>query len=155
MSGDTIIDGRFYSKIYQNTWLNPDSSFNPATATYYAALREDSTKKVFVRTYIDSTDVLLYDFSLETGDTFCFDFFSGTCHTVQAIDSILIDNTFRRVIVIPESETQRWIEGVGNVYGLFSNEVTGSIFNQLLCFEENNIISYLYSLSWGCHCCKG
>jgi hypothetical protein len=147
MLGDTLIEGNSYSKIWQNT----DSVFNPSNATYFAALREDSTKKVFVRTYFDTTDVLLYDFSLEVGDTFCFEFFSGNCHTVQAIDSILIGNSFRRVIHIPDSEPQQWIEGIGNIYGLFDNMVTGSIYNELLCFQQNNSLLY-FSFGPGCYC---
>ncbi len=157
MLGDTIIEGNEYSKLYANNinwFLNNDSTFNPATADYYAAMREDSTKKIFVRTTYDTADVLLYDFSLEVGDTFCFEFFSGICNTVQAIDSILIGNSFRRIIIIQEQETQRWIEGIGNVFGLFDNEVTGSIYNSLLCFQQNSSLLY-FSLGPGCHCDDG
>ncbi len=159
MIGDTLIEGSTYSKIYANNlWFSDsDTTFNPATAEYYAALKEDSTKKVFVRRATDTTDILLYDFSLELGDTFCFDFFNHLCSPVLFIDSILVNTSYRRVIKIQVSETQYWIEGIGNLYGLFDLSQTGSNFNYLACFHNNDysFSHHPFSPIQGCHCDNG
>ena len=67
--GDTIINSKTYSKIYSlydSTLIHPNS-------TYYAAIREDSLKRVYIL-FVGFPEILLYDFSLNIGDTIWYDY---------------------------------------------------------------------------------
>lgn len=79
LAGDTVIDHKVYSKLYGNNLPSDypfeDTAFNLQTADYVAAVREDFTKKVWIREPNDTSDILYYDFSLGKGDTFCFPVF--------------------------------------------------------------------------------
>lgn len=73
MKGDTVINGMTYSKIY----FHPDPLdplFNPVVQNPYCFLREDTSKKVFVKypfgTGADTSEMVIYDFNLAIGDTF-------------------------------------------------------------------------------------
>ena len=65
-SGDTLIKGIKYKKFYETV---ADSIFSLDKASYFAALREDSSKKVMVIRDGSQYEKLLYDFSLKLGDT--------------------------------------------------------------------------------------
>jgi len=148
MLGDTIIESVSYSKIYSST--KNDGIFNLQNATYYCALREDSLKRIYARRPTDTIELLFYDFSLNIGDTVCMDFLNKGCYTVNNVDTILFAGKQRRRIHIQISETQQWIEGIGNFYGLFQTYYTGSFSTELKCFHENDLL--LYGNSQFCHC---
>jgi hypothetical protein len=154
--GDTLISGNTYSKIYENNYWNGnmDTTFNPSTANYFLAMREDAFKKIWVRRPSDTADVILYDFSLNVGDTFCFDYaMPGVCSTVDAIDSVMVDGSYRRTITITASETQIWMVGIGNMWGLFDIMYTGNIYTHIRCHSQNGSLIYAYP-GWTteCHC---
>ena len=84
-AGDTVIDGKTYHKIYKQTDNQP-FEFNLIQAEYFAAIRNDTAgRKVYaylpagtwVRKTItfemyqteEAQEVLLFDFTLHTGDT--------------------------------------------------------------------------------------
>lgn len=123
LRGDTILNGTTYSKLYSNgpQELYFDNcgieEFYLQQATYQAALREDSTKKIWIREAGDTTEMLYWDFALDTGDTFCFDYISQSwCLPVSKIDSILISGDYRKQIHFQSYDT--WIEGIGGWKGL-------------------------------------
>ncbi len=151
--GDTVINSLNYSKLYGNNLLSNfpyfDTSFNFPTATYLAAVREDPSKKVWIREPNDTTDQLYYDFSLNVGDTFCFNYFNVGCYPVVLVDSIFINGGYRRQIHFTPFNTETWIEGIGSTTGWFQWQYTGSWSYQLLCYKENQI--QLYGLNY-CHC---
>lgn len=153
-ANDTVINGKTYGKLYGNNlyadYPYSDLDFNLATATYVAAVREDSSKKVWVRNATDSIDFLYYDFALDTGDTFCFDYFAAGCYQVIYIDSILIDGNYRRQIHFNTSGAETWIEGIGSTVGWFEFQWIGSISYYLDCFFENE--TQLFATSGNCHC---
>src|SRR5436190_4332630 len=78
-------------------------------------LREDIIgKKVYK--FVNGADVLLYDFSLETGDTIPY---AGDTF-IAAVDNIAVNGGSRKRITLKSIElyckksvTMRWIEGVG------------------------------------------
>lgn len=151
--GDTIIDGKTYSKLFGNNlsgdYPYSDTTFNIATANYVAAVREDSTKKIWIREPNDTIDVLYYDFALDTGDTFCFNYFGMGCFPVSYIDSILINGNYRRQIYFQTWNLETWIEGIGSTTGWFQWQYGGTDSWQLLCYKENQ--NLLYGGSY-CHC---
>jgi hypothetical protein len=151
--GDTIINGLTYSKLYANLGslgaINPASSFNILTANFHGAIREDSSKKIwFNQGGANPVDLLYYDFSLNLGDTFCFDPpqpSGASCLPVSSVDSILINGNYRRQIHFNYGgQTETWIEGIGsivdNFYGAWS--FIGNIEFSLNCFYQAN--THLY-----------
>ncbi len=163
--GDTIINDKSYLKVYWQTSKSP-FEFDITKASYFCALRNDTVnkrvygvykeavevkhvKKYAVDSYnsTDTTEFLLYDFSLKAGDTISaavfFDYSSQVLPDadpyqiiiyefvcISTADSIITlnDNTVRRkitmnilnVYVANEANEQYWIEGIGSTNGLFS-----------------------------------
>ncbi len=157
-AGDTLIEGQTYSKMYGNNLAQDfpyeDIEFNLATATYLGAVREDTTRKVWIRMADDEDDLLYYDFALEVGDTFCFEFFGpGGCDPVTEVDSVFINGTYRRTIIISMNtgHQETWIEGIGSTTGWFEMQYVGTNEYKLKCCHENGVELY-YDPIYGCHC---
>lgn len=162
---DTLIDGKVYQKIVSDTiYLLPENE----SAGYLGFIREDTTSK---KVYYTNTDVgyppfqfntneerLLYDFSLEIGDTAtvmtteeCNNDGSGfTSLKVLNIDSLeLIDGSKRKrwfLEDINNGDEVYWVEGIGSQYGLY---ITSCPFTSidaykysLLCYYEGE--THLY-----------
>ena len=152
--GDTIIDGNIYGKLYGNNlfgdWPYEDVEFNLATAKYVAAVRQDSTRKVWVRRNIDTLDVLYYDFGLIEGDTFCFNYINGNCHSVYSVDSIQLDGIWRKQISFDfTTNGEIWIDGVGSLTGWFEWLYIGNISHRLVCYQTMDNLVYG---AGDCHC---
>ncbi|MBL4755139.1 MAG: T9SS type A sorting domain-containing protein [Flavobacteriales bacterium] len=134
---DTTIGGQVYSQLF---YSRSDLSISEE---YIGAYRNDTLLKHVY--YVDSADTserLLYNFSLEVGDTFqipypnfaCFD----TIAIVSSIDSVLVGAKYRRSI---NSNIAPMIEGLGCQAGLF--EFWGSCFEYqciLRCFQIEDTI---------------
>lgn len=145
--GDTIINGDKYSKLYSNN-LSNDTTFNFQTSFYRAAIREDSTKKVWLIKPSDTSRVLYYDFALNIGDTFCFDYFHMGCHELISVDSVVLtDGNYRRQLNFENGES--WIEGIGSKTGWLEYPWVGTFSWKLLCFNENQIKRFGEGI---CHC---
>ena len=127
---DTIINEIIYTKIY----MFLGTVFDRNTATYVGALREDEQKRVWLKMdtplhpskpypYMD--EILLYDFSVNEGDTIKSEYLnvnpSWEVVMVEKIDTIEIGNTYRKKIKIKTDHWQsiEWIEGIGSLCGLF------------------------------------
>ncbi|MEO0733239.1 MAG: T9SS type A sorting domain-containing protein [Bacteroidota bacterium] len=109
--GDTVLDGTAYKILEFST----DST--GVAWSYYNVIREDSLGRV----YFGTNEELLYDFSLNPGDTVAV---SADCSLqVTAVDSITLGNgeVRKRLTVatlrsfIPGPFEVQWIEGVGSV----------------------------------------
>jgi hypothetical protein len=125
-------------------------------------LRDDTlNKKVYGFTTDTTSEQLLYDFSLNVGDTTSvFSFMWGTYGyayvKVSAIDSILILGQYRKRLAIVDLDgnsqplPEYWIEGIGSTFGLFKSGITGHPPNswgglgvpQLACFQQNDSLLY-------------
>ncbi|MCF8371071.1 MAG: T9SS type A sorting domain-containing protein [Bacteroidales bacterium] len=160
VSGDTSIENNSYKKVYLT---NYDSIIN--IQSYVAAIREDSTKKVYVRVngYIgnsmplsDSTDYLLYDFNLTEGDTFTS---QGNAilneWIVDAVDSIDINGEWRKRINLYSYVYTSWIEGIGDLNSLFFPLLYTFEHSFILsCYEDDNIFwtnPYLIQINTDCY----
>ncbi|HRY33941.1 MAG TPA: T9SS type A sorting domain-containing protein [Bacteroidales bacterium] len=156
--GDTTIGGQDYKKVYalyDSTLLNPLS-------VYYAAVREDNQRKVWVL-HPDYGEHLLYDFKMQLGDTIWYNlggyvagnqmFYNLQDHykVVSAIDTVmLLNNQWRkRWTLVSDMMTDTWIEGLGSIvwFGLFNPLVSDYVLNgdmyQFTCFKQNNQVLYL------------
>ncbi len=184
--GDTIINNKTYLKVY---WEEEDVvfEFDINKVSYFCALRNDTaTKRVYgvykdtaevvhvnkdgttTRYYSDdTTEFLLYDFSLEVGDTISAGVFldgevpygGGYPHSIviykfictSLSDSLIMlnDSSLRKRIymdiVLPIGENnQYWIESIGSTNGIFSSSAHSYIPYEfpslrLLCYSVNDI----------------
>ena len=194
--GDTTICGRNYLKVYRQEEDHP-FDFDVEQAEYFCAIRNDTaTKRVYgiykesmplfyfppycpIQSYnpigmtTDTSEFLLYDFSLLTGDTAiiaAFDDISNTyvepgiylyyivCENDHYYDITLSDNSARRVINVDIPHLswawEEWIVGIGNMDGTFS--VGASFYGvskadplvplNMICYEQNGDI--LLSRPW-------
>ena len=151
MNGDTLVQGNSYKKIYQRTLkINAESTNiqNPKEIlnTYlYALIREDTiARKVYMLPYQDTismcqpTEHLLYDFSLQEGDTLndCVleSIYLPFMPYIPDVDSI-------RQLTYSGLETRAfYMQGVFDNYGDFF-EITGRILEGY-GYEQHGLINY-------------
>jgi hypothetical protein len=133
-----------------------------------AALRTDGQK---VWTLASHGDVLLYDFSVEVGDTVWHNGINqygyitpcNNCYSVVHSTSMYNDRKLINVILHVEDsavdEIRTWVEGVGCVFGLLMGirylPIMGqSIYDyDLHCFKHNDTVKYLINFPCGkCFC---
>ncbi|MBA2408092.1 MAG: T9SS type A sorting domain-containing protein [Chitinophagales bacterium] len=168
LAHDTIIDSKVYTLLGYQQSYSYDAIFNGSFWDYFegnyllffpgnivGAIREDSSKKVWFRalynsftvggfptmqTFPQDTDILIYDFNLQVGDTVDWKAYS---QVVEAIDSIQLLNTdWRKIYQFDWGDF--WIEGIGSNLGLFG-AYNGPPFEggyELLCFKKDSILLY-------------
>ena len=182
--GDTTICGRDYLKVYRQEEDHP-FDFDVEQAEYFCAIRNDTVgKRVYgiykeaatvyyynpnefldFQSYMstDTTEFLLYDFSLTEGDTSTIASFDdiydspgiylyivAPFHSEYDYDITLSDTTIRKVhhmeimyLPVMGGRTYlEWIEGIGNIDGTFT--IGGDIFDvwessylELICYEQD------------------
>jgi hypothetical protein len=144
---DTLIDGDVYHKLYHNTNA---SRITRENSECIGGIREDSAKRVYL--YPDSYYRLLFDFSLNEKDTFWTYGKYNNCIinflTVENIDTIRVNNSYRKVFYFKESRFIIWIEGIGNVQGLqwcMHSWPSNGVGNELVCMHQNDTLLYFNS----------
>jgi len=154
INGDTMIGSNTYHKIYQtNVQYNVliDTIYNSSNAVYVSAFREDSMKRIWAIGSWDTIERLLYDFSVNVGDTVYVDYFWQSA-VVDSIDSVLINNSYRKTILLHDQNwsTHEWIEGIGSMDGLLSWQMVSSFSERLICHSQHDQL--YYSVYTYCHC---
>ncbi len=101
---------------------------------------------------IDDSDYLLYDFSLNVGDTFIVQETStwpeATALVVTAVDSIILMDQSKRKRLVLECENgvgeHIWVEGIGDLRGVLSVKKSCllDVNENLLCFSVNEEVLY-------------
>jgi len=150
---DTLINNLQYRKLY----IFYDEIFDTTNARCVGGIREDEKKRVYFKgdflihrlkpfSFIEpiENEILLYDFSLEIGDTINFDVENEIFLCIKSIDTIQIENSQRKVFKF-EKSSARWIEGIGNTRGLLFSSFglpTGGEHGYLICFLQNNEVLY-------------
>jgi len=139
--GDTIINNLNYLKVYKTT------EENPVNWTFEGCIREDEDKKVFFHRY--GVNRLKYDFGAQPGDTIDIMMINyPTKLIVEAIDSIYINDSFRKTIFLRYEESndyEKWIEGIGSNRGILESGTAGYVggWNWFLCMSENGELIYM------------
>ena len=161
--GDTTISytkdtSYAYSKVYNLD----DSTLSSDNAIYFGAIRTTDDNKVYLK-LPELPETILYDYSLEVGDTVWFDiggfatsndvFFEEQNHykVVTNKDStLLLDNNYHtRWFLQGELMEDIWIEGVGSIswFGLFNPIISDITTNgdsfSFACFKQNEIPLYI------------
>lgn len=124
--GDTSLGGKTYKKFYR-VFCPP---LFPYPTTYEGAIREDTiAKKVFFFSNSESSERLLYDFSLNIGDSAYFNF-SGPIGTFPTGYYKLVNkqpfttptgtytkfNLRKKISSTSYSDTLTYLEGVGSIH---------------------------------------
>ncbi len=144
--GDTTINSLQFKKLWTVNCF--DETFIEENSTYYAAIREDS-KSVFL--YKDDEEFIIYDFSLQVGDSFThYSFFSlqDVELEVESIETIILNGVDRKKInfIITNDYSgwvKSWIEGIGSEAGLIDYAFYHGNFDVYLnCYKENNSLVY-------------
>lgn len=138
-SGDTIINDKIYSKIYQSLFINLNTPPAPncppfAVDTVFSMvsqvfLREDTLAKKVWRytTYNTPEEILLYDFSVEQGDTLDWGNL-GQSIVDTVYDIITFDGLTRKKIEFSSAgffPSGYYIEGLGGEGGLLGEPILG------------------------------
>ena len=152
--GDTTIDNIEYKKLYHSS---TKALAFPDDWRLNSFLREDvSTKRVWQYKWAGTPigDNLLYDFSLEIGDSIFFELIGQDMVVENITYEVLQDGEIHRIIWFPSSDfwfpcindyRDCWIEGVGNKAGFlepYGSHLIGG-FNSLLCLHENEKLIYM------------
>ena len=144
--GDTIIGLHQYKKII----IDKDSSW--FGIYFFEAAREDTiSKQIFFHT--GNAEYLVYDFSLQQGDTFVTNI-SG-CYIQMVVDSVstltLINGEVRKIMYLNQDQ---WIEGIGSLVGIYYAGIINCIndvYTQLICFTENDTLKYMNNFYQSCY----
>ena len=140
--GDTTFSGNTWMKV----WTTRNASMTGWTVTGY--IRETASGRVFYKSGPTIAEQLIYDFSLQTGDTATF---WGDPYTHYRLDSItqttLLTGEIRRKFNLSPTGfncIDHWIEGAGSLLGVVEPAscmwVGGT--SELLCFTENDTLKY-------------
>lgn len=144
-AGDTVADGETYLAM----WSTPDEDFTSPTDINFRGHVRSEGGRVYLLDTVTGQPRLLYDFSLEVGDSALFDFVDiGQYYlTVESVDSIELQGTQHRRLYFGEPPpmgffvlNEVWIEGIGSLHGpLFPSEAQvfddqGLYLRDLTCF---------------------
>ncbi|MBL0049577.1 MAG: T9SS type A sorting domain-containing protein [Bacteroidetes bacterium] len=148
--GDTLINNLIYHRLsspaVHNYYIAPCSGGNSgySPGLYYGAIRQDTIlHKVFIIPADSSNEVILYDFSLQVGDTvtgYLEVTYPGVKDIVLSIDSFLIDGFYHRALYINSLYNIYYIEGVGSSFGLLvpsPGYVSDFGIYSILCMKVN------------------
>ncbi len=197
---DTVINTLTYHLInFANTWVSYYLEFEPGTSwaqnfgppfseETVGALLEDSLHRIYYRSFtsgidysgeypfsppdtfpIDS-DILLYDFSLNVGDTTPAKMYQVDSTFITGYDSVQIGNSYRKAFDVKDTiaigyygeyyaGTDAWVEGVGSIglgllgstyLNIFIRGEGGGNPPYLKCFSINNQVLYPQNHQGGC-----
>ena len=148
--GDTIINLELYKKIYKEKF----SAYNPSSKKVIGAIRELNKKIFYIgETYFGlhaTTEVLLYDFNAQIGDTIQHDIYFYSI--VLDIDSILINGKYRKRYEVDNNwlyhNPDFIVEGIGSLknslFGHISDIPTcGTSYWEHICFTHNDSLIYI------------
>ena len=156
---DTIINGIKYHKLF----ISNNIEITRENAVCLAMIREDSTKKVWMRNNTvgiwpstnENGEYLLYDFNLKEGDTIDKEEDHLFCQSdkiiLDSIRYITISNKLRKIYYF-NYRWEIWIEGIGKIKGVVFRSgdlLTNGMDNDLICFHQNDTLLYYNSGPYG------
>jgi hypothetical protein len=149
ISGDTVINSISYQKLstpYVQSTMN--SIATNVMAEYKGAIRQDIVnRRVFIVPPAETTEQLLYDFTMQAGDTVRGYIETGLnpADIVESIDSVLVGSDYRKRWKINSGYDIYFIEGIGSTYGLIEHSpgfVVDWASVSITCFSQNGQTLY-------------
>nr|NQU92183.1 T9SS type A sorting domain-containing protein [Bacteroidota bacterium] len=144
--GDTTIDALTYKRLYWSGkstthWSNGTVTSNSIMPHNVAGIRTEESK-VYIYIFY-SGEYLLFDYSLQPGDTVRDCYISESCEydlIVSSVDSVQIGNRFHRRFNFENWGNVSWfIEGIGHEFGI--PEIACIVPDRnsfFLCYAENH-----------------
>jgi len=150
---DTIIEGQAYKQMERLNYTSSNDCPPFTAGNNWVGLnefiREDILeRKVYYRDINSETDKLLFDFSLEIGDTLVNDLILNDFYIVDTIvDYQLLNGTIVKKFVFEEivanNELFCYMEGIGSSNGVLNHFGDGIGFgSELLCVDLNSELIY-------------
>jgi Secretion system C-terminal sorting domain len=150
MYGDTTFNNITYKKIYVDT----NSTFNWASAKYVCAIREQN-KKVYYIHGDTTTELLLYDFTKNVGDSveivsLGLNFPNAIKLQIDSISTTIINGVARKTYKFNANGNyhtdEYWYEGIGSSFGFLTPflSVSDNVYT-LKCNAKNDTLYYLQS----------
>lgn len=146
---DTSINGRYYLELYYRTDTSTLDNWK-STGQFY---REDTSKRIYIRE--SGVERLLFDFSLEIGDSITLSDAIVTCSmTIIQVDTImLLNGNWRKQLTLISSQDDinnplfgyfKWVEGVGSLTSFrYHEHACFTDFDYvLLCHYEDGKLLY-------------
>jgi hypothetical protein len=140
--GDTLINEHNYKYVLR--------SDNEAHDTWYGHgfIREDTvSKKVFFFNTANCCEELLYDFSLNLGDSI----YSSNVGRYLKADSVIFapfgnsTKTLKQILLSSHGEKTKWIEDVGSMNGVLNGLPSFGLvggYSYLVCYLNNDTLIY-------------
>lgn len=140
--GDSTIDNIQYKKLFDS------NEEIPVNWTLKGLVREDSTKKVWLKWPIDDEEELLYDFSVSAGDSLTLRFDTVFYYSVDSVTVVNINGYPRNKYWISQDDfdwQETWIEGIGSNKGITNSGMAQAVggWSWLLCMSEFGEITYM------------
>lgn len=148
LSGIEQIAGYEYFKLFVS---ENDPEFS--NWTIYGYMRETADGKVYLIDYGQTQEFILFDFSLNVGDSLVVDEYRT--FLIDSIKNEFFAGKVRRHLYFKIRQepywTGRWIEGVGSNYGFINGRYVGFVGGDwtLLCFEQNGELLYHNQVNYG------
>ncbi|MCW3103179.1 MAG: hypothetical protein JWO09_1619 [Bacteroidetes bacterium] len=148
---DTVIGSIAYSELFR------------CGIGYAGALRDDGAGKVYFIPPDSTNELLIYDFTVGTGDTahvYEQDFYSFDFHRVDLkaglIDSVMVNGSYRKRVNF-NGEPGVWVEGIGCSLGLFRNvwANVSYFYSNLDCMSQDDTTIYPSYSAGGCSLTAG
>lgn len=146
IDGDTIFNSNEYYKIYQSGYTYQGWYGYPGWYSYYehslhGYLREENDKWYI---FYQNQDTLMFDFTLETGDTLkgFLAYSSPYDIIVYDVDSIIIDGDYKKRLQLSCNgliNAAYLIEGIGSTTGLWAPIYQFEWDEHLVCYARNGI----------------
>ncbi len=136
--GDTIINNQVYKKVFKS------EAEIPVNWGYVGGIREEEQKVWYLSRY-ESEETLIYDFTLNIGDTVTI--LGWEPMVVDSITQIEINGEDRKQIYFAPLVyfIEHWIEGIGSNFGILqsgSSMVVGW-YTRFLCMSEDGELIYM------------
>jgi hypothetical protein len=151
--GDTSVGNISYLKVFEEgmnvTWCTNNGVMDTSIFAkhYLGAFRQDVTaQKAFFIAEGDLNESLLYDFTLETGDTLPYNMIASEVAVIEKTDSVIVDGTYRKRMLFLQAynacggDTIAIIEGIGNTRGfIYPTMFPCSFYTVLTCVSINGV----------------
>lgn len=145
--GDSTIGNTTYNKLtYASIQGDPLTPFCPPYTVdtthffLFGLLREDTAARRVFR-YDDNTDTeyLLYDFSVQAGDSVTVGINPKTCYVQEITTETWADGSVRHnfLIITPDNSPSTWVESFGNINNIWAPLAGQCICPHGYCYEKN------------------